>query len=112
MSRPLRAEWSARVSESIEVINEADVSYVVAHVPGKGLYATNIVKYEGGSSMEVRVNALRALTALLTHELNGISEYIAWCREQDPEAAENPKNVDKVFGRPKPPSDDPAIRGS
>ncbi len=85
MARTIKTTWSPQVTEAMDVIQESDVCFVVGHVPGKGLYYTNITKYEGGADIEVRMNALKALSALLTHELQGTTEFLAYMREQAPD---------------------------
>ena len=114
--KPIKSDWSPRVTEAIDAIHEANLSYVVAHIPGKGLYITTITKFEDGVDMQVRINTLTALATLLTHELHGTSEFLAFIRERHPD----PDDVDeealgKTFGEfgilPKDPDTDPAVRG-
>jgi len=109
--RTIKVEWGPMVSEAIEAIHGADLCYVIAHVPGKGLYVTNISKFEEGTDIEVRINTLKALSLLMTHELQGTTEFLAYLREQNPEG--DKEALDITFGGPVKdnPADDVAVRG-
>lgn len=114
--KPIKPDWSPRVTEAIDAIHEANLSYVVAHIPGKGLYITNITKFEDGVDHEVRINALKALATLLTHELHGVSELLAFIRERHPDHDDvDEEALGMTFGKfgitPKDPNDDPSVSG-
>ena len=116
--KPIKTDWSPRVTEAIDAIHEANLSYVVAHIPGKGLYVTNITKFEDGVDHEVRINTLTALATLMQHELRGTSEFLAFIREDHPDHDDvDEEALGMKFGKssfgipPKDPDTDPAVRG-